>query len=76
MPGPASLDAPRPPEPTELVTLGAIAQVLHVQRGTVDVWRHRGRAGHAFPDPDDWLGRRPLWRWATVASWCELVGAS
>lgn len=73
-PRPAPLVLPTiAPVADEYVDLSGIAAVLHVERVTVDTWRHRGRTGHPFPEPDKLEGRRPWWLWSTVAAWVARV---
>lgn len=74
MPAPAPLElGAYVVDQADLYSIGGIAILLDVGRGTVDGWRNRGRAGVPFPDPDAYKGRRPLWQWGTVARWCARV---
>lgn len=47
-----------------------IAQLLEVQRKTVETWRHR----RIFPEPDLTVSGTPLWWETTVLEWAEQTG--
>lgn len=47
-----------------------IADLLNVQRGTVDQWIHRG----IFPDPRWTVGGRPAWEQTDVEAWAKTTG--
>lgn len=54
----------------ELVGIVEIADRLKVNRGTVDLWRHRD----LLPEPDYTIGGRPAWRWSTIRRWADRTG--
>lgn len=63
-----------PPQPLdeELVTAPEFAYIAGVAPGTVDVWKNRFRdTEHPLPDPDDYVGDKPVWRLARVTAWLD-----
>ena len=49
----------------KLVGLTEICDYTGLPRGTIDVWRHRGK----LPEPDWIVSRRPIWREETITDW-------
>lgn len=45
----------------------AVAQLAGVSRETIHRYRVRGD----IPEPDDYVGRTPVWREATIKAWLE-----
>lgn len=54
----------------EPVGLAEIAERLGVERGTVDMWRHR----ELLPEPRWTVGGRPAWSWGDIEDWAEQTG--
>jgi predicted DNA-binding transcriptional regulator AlpA len=56
--------------PTDLLDIQAVADLLGVQRETVEQTRWRGK----MPDPDLYVGRSPAWRRRTIDQWIKETG--
>jgi hypothetical protein len=49
------------------VGIPEIAERLHVERGTVDMWRYR----ELLPEPTWTVGGRPAWDWPDIEKWAR-----
>lgn len=59
---------------TDCEPVGAveIAEILGVNRSTVDIWRQRPST--RFPDPRWKVGGRPAWDKHDITAWAEATG--
>lgn len=55
----------------ELVVAAEIGERLGVQRRSVHMWRHRG---NGFPEPAQYAGTVPQWKWGDVLGWAGRTG--
>lgn len=52
----------------ELLNPRRLAEMTGVQLNTVHAWRKR-RDTSGMPEPDQYFGRTPLWKPATIIPW-------
>lgn len=57
-------------EQLRLVGLREIAELLHVQPDTPNVWRARG----VLPEPEWVVSGTPVWRLETIVGWARESG--
>lgn len=65
-----SVDDTAGPFGVRLAGIAEIAELLDVQRATVDQWRRR----NILPPPDWTISGRPIWHWSTVTAWASCTG--
>lgn len=70
---------PKPkPLSDDVITLVEMVDLFGVQRVTVDQWAQRRRNAAnpelAFPEPDDHVGDKPVWRVTRLKAWATLTG--
>jgi predicted DNA-binding transcriptional regulator AlpA len=60
-----------PKQKDPLLTYKKVAEVAHVELGTVYMWKKRGILPSPAPET---VGRRPVWRLSTILEWLEATG--
>lgn len=55
------------PNPCDLVGTNEVADLLHVERRTVNIWRQRGR----LPDPHALVSGTPVWLRPDIEAWAK-----
>ncbi|MCA1844979.1 MAG: hypothetical protein LC792_17655 [Actinobacteria bacterium] len=80
MPSRGSPPAVPPPKPIsdDLITLVEMVDLFAVKRVTVDQWAQRRRNAAnqelAFPEPDDYVADKPVWRLPRLKIWATVSG--
>lgn len=69
-----------PPKPLSdvVITLVEMVDLFGVKRVTVDQWAQRRRSAVnqdlAFPEPDDHVADKPVWRLDRLKAWADATG--
>lgn len=57
--------APEMPSPNDLLTTDQVAELAGVKPMSIHQYRQRG----AIPEPDQYVGRTPVWKRRTIDKW-------